>query len=133
MYESLRSAPETMGSTAAEERTLILSTADASINTSMAALSVSAPDDKDAAVERGSLIPRWDSDFWRTYGNKLRVYGTIEEVCDLTARRQQSRREADTLSENEETDDENAVSAIGGRKPSILGELGKTIRSFIGS
>ena len=29
------------------------------------------------------MLQPWDSDFWRTYGNKLRVYGTEEEVCDL--------------------------------------------------
>jgi poly(A)-specific ribonuclease len=30
------------------------------------------------------LMPGWNSEFWHTYGNKLRVFGTIEEVCDLT-------------------------------------------------
>lgn len=31
------------------------------------------------------LLPPWDTDFWRVYGNKLRVFGTVEEVCDLTS------------------------------------------------
>ena len=35
-------------------------------------------------VDRGELIPRFNSDFWEVYGNKLRVYGTAEEVCELT-------------------------------------------------
>ena len=30
------------------------------------------------------LIPAWENIFWKAYGNKLRVYGTQEEVCDLT-------------------------------------------------
>lgn len=30
------------------------------------------------------LLPPWDTDFWAVYGNKLRVFGTEEEVCDLT-------------------------------------------------
>lgn len=34
---------------------------------------------------KDGLIPRWQSNFWTQYGNKLRVYGTVEEVCDLTA------------------------------------------------
>lgn len=28
-------------------------------------------------------MPPWDSDFWNTYGNKLRVNGTVEGVCVL--------------------------------------------------
>lgn len=31
----------------------------------------------------GELVPRVDSEFWRTYGNKLRVFGTIERVMHL--------------------------------------------------
>ncbi|PGH23764.1 hypothetical protein AJ80_02194 [Polytolypa hystricis UAMH7299] len=31
----------------------------------------------------GQLITRFDNDFWKVYGNKLRVFGTIEELCDL--------------------------------------------------
>ena len=30
-----------------------------------------------------SLMPSFDSDFWKVYGNKLRVFGTREELCDL--------------------------------------------------
>ena len=29
------------------------------------------------------LMPRFDSDFWKVYGNKLRVFGTQEGVCIL--------------------------------------------------
>ncbi|KAI4250428.1 MAG: hypothetical protein L6R40_000026 [Gallowayella cf. fulva] len=28
-------------------------------------------------------LPAWESDFWKVYGNKLRVNGTIEEVSDV--------------------------------------------------
>ena len=31
------------------------------------------------------LMPRFDSGFWTTYGNKLRVFGTREGVCPLAA------------------------------------------------
>ena len=30
------------------------------------------------------LMPAWDKDFWRVYGNKIRVNGTIEGICDLS-------------------------------------------------
>lgn len=39
-----------------------------------------------AKVNRGQLIPRFESEFWRIYGNKLRVFGTEERVCDLGQR-----------------------------------------------
>ncbi|KAL8806747.1 MAG: hypothetical protein Q9182_001145 [Xanthomendoza sp. 2 TL-2023] len=28
-------------------------------------------------------LPAWESDFWKVFGNKLRVNGTVEEVCRL--------------------------------------------------
>ncbi|KAI9712040.1 MAG: hypothetical protein M1820_001749 [Bogoriella megaspora] len=34
-------------------------------------------------VEPSKAVPPWNSDFWRIYANKLRVYGTKEEVCVL--------------------------------------------------
>ena len=34
-------------------------------------------------VDSGELIPRFDDKFWGIYGNKLRVFGTAEEVLDL--------------------------------------------------
>lgn len=37
--------------------------------------------ERDQSVSR--LMPPWDSDFWNVYGNKLRVNGTVEGVCDL--------------------------------------------------
>jgi poly(A)-specific ribonuclease len=30
-----------------------------------------------------SLIPRPGSRFWTVYGNKLRVFGTVERVCEI--------------------------------------------------
>jgi poly(A)-specific ribonuclease len=35
-------------------------------------------------VRAGRLIPRFSSDFWAIYSNKLRVFGTVETVCDLS-------------------------------------------------
>ncbi|KAK2745374.1 hypothetical protein FQN57_003717 [Myotisia sp. PD_48] len=34
-------------------------------------------------VEEGKLIPRFDHGFWDFYKNKLRVYGTLEQECEL--------------------------------------------------
>ncbi|KAJ5159591.1 uncharacterized protein N7482_006595 [Penicillium canariense] len=34
----------------------------------------------DTMVRHGLLIPRLDSEFWRVYGNRLRVFGTKEKV-----------------------------------------------------
>ena len=34
-----------------------------------------------------TLMPPFSSDFWRVYGNKLRVFGTVEGVCDLNPER----------------------------------------------
>ncbi|KAK7514655.1 ribonuclease H-like domain-containing protein [Phyllosticta citriasiana] len=41
------------------------------------------------AIEMGqrepmALMPRFESDFWSVYGNKLRVFGTVESVWKLT-------------------------------------------------
>jgi hypothetical protein len=36
-------------------------------------------------IENGDLMPRWDGSegFWRFFGNKLQVNGTVENVCHL--------------------------------------------------
>jgi poly(A)-specific ribonuclease len=34
-------------------------------------------------VDRGELIPRFGTAFWKVYGNKLRVFGTEERVCSV--------------------------------------------------
>ncbi|RMJ25667.1 CAF1 family ribonuclease [Aspergillus sp. HF37] len=34
-------------------------------------------------VDRGELIPRFGAEFWKVYGNKLRVFGTEERVCSV--------------------------------------------------
>lgn len=34
-------------------------------------------------VRGGRLIPRLDSEFWKVYGNKLRVFGTETQVMQL--------------------------------------------------
>lgn len=34
--------------------------------------------------KRDDMMPPFPSDFWRVYGNKLRVFGTVEGLCDLT-------------------------------------------------
>ena len=41
--------------------------------------------DTEVAVKtaKGLLLPRADADFWKTYGNKLRVFGTVEGMMKL--------------------------------------------------
>ncbi len=77
-----------------------------------------------------ALVPGWENDFWHRYGNKLRVYGTVEEMCDLTAI-----REPPVPVQNEMTDDAEGggveISDAPRRKSSIWDEIGSTIRSFI--
>lgn len=34
-------------------------------------------------VDHGELIPRLGADFWKTYGNTLRVFGTQERICSF--------------------------------------------------
>lgn len=34
-------------------------------------------------VDRGELIPRLGAEFWETYGNTLRVFGTQERICSF--------------------------------------------------
>ncbi|KAI9678937.1 MAG: hypothetical protein M1829_001922 [Trizodia sp. TS-e1964] len=38
---------------------------------------------QEASLGYGGLIPRFNSDFWNIYGNKLRVFGTDEAFMDL--------------------------------------------------
>ncbi|MCJ1289837.1 hypothetical protein MMC34_001370 [Xylographa carneopallida] len=45
------------------------------------------PKELDASEQPASrLMPSWDSDFWNVYGNKLRVNGTVEGMCELVGR-----------------------------------------------
>ena len=43
-------------------------------------------------VDSGELIPRFEDIFWGVYGNKLRVFGTAEEVLDLRGRKMEFAR-----------------------------------------
>lgn len=36
-----------------------------------------------AKVKKGELIPRWNAEFWKLFGNKLQVNGSKEGVCKL--------------------------------------------------
>ncbi|KAI4253718.1 MAG: hypothetical protein LQ352_003516 [Teloschistes flavicans] len=38
---------------------------------------------KGNSYEIGGRMPAWDSGFWSVYGNKLRVVGTIEQMCPV--------------------------------------------------
>ncbi|KAL8815552.1 MAG: hypothetical protein Q9223_005314 [Gallowayella weberi] len=41
------------------------------------------PADVDLGRDAPRRLPAWESDFWKVFGNKLRVNGTVEEVCCL--------------------------------------------------
>lgn len=38
----------------------------------------------DEQVAAGKLMPSFEDSFWQTYGNKLRVFGTVEAVIDMS-------------------------------------------------
>ncbi|KAL8636251.1 MAG: hypothetical protein Q9228_006332 [Teloschistes exilis] len=38
---------------------------------------------KGNSYEIGGRMPAWDSGFWNVYGNKLRVVGTLEQMCPV--------------------------------------------------
>jgi len=45
---------------------------------------VKGPPQPEPLPKRNDMMPPFHSEFWRVYGNKLRVFGTVEGVCDLT-------------------------------------------------
>lgn len=66
------------------------STAHASVpvvtNTNGISENATAPIDWDTPYwrrEHGKAMPRFESDFWKVYGNRLRVFGTEEGLCQL--------------------------------------------------
>ena len=49
------------------------------------ALSLEEPESSSPQTNKHLMMPSFDSTFWHTYGNKLRVNGTIEEVCNTAS------------------------------------------------
>ena len=47
----------------------------------LASLSMVGTETKPGAV----MMPPFDSAFWRVYGNKLRVFGTVEQICRMSS------------------------------------------------
>lgn len=45
---------------------------------------VEKPSQPELESKRDDMMPPFHSDFWKVYGNKLRVFGTVEGFCDLT-------------------------------------------------
>lgn len=39
--------------------------------------------DESRKARRGHLIPRPNFQFWKVFGNKLRVFGTTEKICHI--------------------------------------------------
>lgn len=77
------------------------------------------------------LIPAWTNDFWKTYGNKLRVYGTVEEQCDLTARRKiVSSSPEKTDDEDAQGLDEESTETTTKRRGSVLASLQESLQSL---
>lgn len=84
-------------------------------------------------TDSNKLIPQWDNDFWQTYGNKLRVYGTQEEQCDLTAKRKiapvtEAHKQEHTLEDHDTTSPTAATESI--RRGSVLSSLQESIQSL---
>lgn len=70
------------------------------------------PDQLEAKMQRLSLssrknskdlLPSWNTDFWKYYGNKLRVNATVEELCDLTLKSRSSQEAFRAPTEEEVT------------------------------
>jgi len=83
-------------------------------------------------TDSDKLIPQWDSDFWKTYGNKLRVYGTQEEECDLTAKRKAITAAAPEDSDEAENRDQDGLEpeTAHPRRGSIISTLQESIQSL---
>ena len=79
------------------------------------------------SVKISELLPAWNTDFWQRYSNKLRVYGTQEEECDLTQKRK-------NVSAPEEVEEEKKEEDEGGvqleRRSSILSTINDTLSAF---
>ena len=91
MYESLRDMPqedtlEAVTLTNSAENPASSSSAVKPVSTDNVINDLKAVHLNGTHNAQDDLIPSWDTEFWRTHGNKLRVFGTIEEVCDLSGR-----------------------------------------------
>ena len=73
------------------------------------------------------LLPAWDTDFWQRYSNKLRVYGTQEEECDLTQKRKNVTA-SEEVEEEKKEEDEGGVQLE--RRASILSTINDTLSAF---
>ena len=73
------------------------------------------------------LLPAWDTDFWQRYSNKLRVYGTQEEECDLTAKRKNGTA-SEEVEDDKKEEDEGGVQLE--RRSSILSTINDTLSAF---
>jgi len=69
------------------------------------------------------LLPAWDTEFWHKYSNKLRVYGTQEEECDLT-----QKRKTVTAVDPAIVEDEGGFQLE--RRPSVLSTINETLSAF---
>jgi len=89
-------------------------------------------------TDSDNLIPQWNSEFWQTYGNKLRVYGTQEEQCDLTAKRKivptasSDSEKPDDQEENKPQNDSETgpPSSVSPRRGSVLATLQESLQSL---
>jgi poly(A)-specific ribonuclease len=74
------------------------------------------------------LLPAWDTDFWQRYSNKLRVYGTQEEECDLTQKRKPVTA-TEAVEDEKKEEDEGGVQLE--RRPSLLSTLGDSLQALL--
>ena len=80
MYETLQTLPAEPSSSTTSNPSV---SDTAALSKKLAALHLQHPRASDEELHNLGLIPHWSSEFWKSYGNKLRVYGTVEEMCDL--------------------------------------------------
>ena len=64
---------------------------EAELELGLGKMGIDGPSEGDSPTPQKVIkMPPWDSDFWNTYGNKLRVNGTVEGVCKLRGKKEMS-------------------------------------------
>lgn len=72
------------------------------------------------------MLPTWDTSFWNVYKNKLRVYGTVEAVCDLEAPQKPEGTDGDEQKEDQAKKSGKEDSWLSRAKRFLAREMDKT-------
>ena len=92
----------------------------------IAALNLTQGQDRASGEQDNKLIPPFNTNFWRVYGNRLRVFGTVEEMCDLT-----QKRIAQPRAEGSNTVDADTTKPSTEQTGDRRGSIWDTVRSYI--